>query len=471
MKRKSLKVLLLICMSTGLWLSGGSLPATIVAADSAAVPFAVMDEQLTDEAQIEGTAPAKLSVEKARLLAGQAGGTSSDKAGSIQWELPGNPLTGKVSVEVPADTLKFLIEKKLALNLTNQGFKLKLPDELLRNVYETEGGLELKFIQTQDPGRKDETISSLVSSDPLKAFAHYNKVNISYNHTLMIKANISGMLGELTLPISEAPFPLSDVVASKKFVIAETLDNGTTTLRQVDLEIITEDGRSGEAKTQVQVDSSASYRVHLLSDVTKKVIYSKYISGLSNGEFQPDKGVTRAEMAMMLVNSIGLRLDGKTNLTYKDVPFSHWAYSQIQLLSGNTLKGDANGYFYPNRILTRAEAAAIMVRFLLLEVPTGPYKFKDMQGHWGAPEIQALINTGLMKGDATGFHPDRPLTRAEAVVVLNQLSQRPAFITDPGAQWSDVPRSHWAYKAIQSASVTREVEFTWDGVSEHVLGK
>lgn len=47
--------------------------------------------------------------------------------------------------------------------------------------------------------------------------------------------------------------------------------------------------------------------------------------------------------------------------------------------------------------------------------------FADLQGHWAQKDVEWLAREGLIKGDERGnFHPDRPITRAEAAVLVRR---------------------------------------------------
>ncbi|WP_422448189.1 N-acetylmuramoyl-L-alanine amidase [Thermoanaerobacterium sp. DL9XJH110] len=48
--------------------------------------------------------------------------------------------------------------------------------------------------------------------------------------------------------------------------------------------------------------------------------------------------------------------------------------------------------------------------------------FKDIEGHWAKASIERLAQLGLIRGDGQGnFNPDRTITRAEVVVLLDRL--------------------------------------------------
>ncbi|MGE6575099.1 S-layer homology domain-containing protein [Paenibacillus xylanexedens] len=60
--------------------------------------------------------------------------------------------------------------------------------------------------------------------------------------------------------------------------------------------------------------------------------------------------------------------------------------------------------------------------------------------------------SGMINGYASGkFRPNSPLTRAEAVVILNKLLGREP-IEGSTMKWNDVAEGFWAYDDIQAAS-------------------
>lgn len=76
--------------------------------------------------------------------------------------------------------------------------------------------------------------------------------------------------------------------------------------------------------------------------------------------------------------------------------------------------------------------------------------FSDIKGHWAVGLIDSLAQDGKVSGDGNNlFHPDKFMTRAEfsalIVRVFNPAPARPAVV------FSDVPASHWAFKAIRQA--------------------
>ncbi|WP_368086870.1 S-layer homology domain-containing protein [Paenibacillus sp. yr247] len=114
--------------------------------------------------------------------------------------------------------------------------------------------------------------------------------------------------------------------------------------------------------------------------------------------------------------------------TFADVPRSSWSFPYIeQLAATGQIQGeDVQGlhYYYPNRNITRVEAAAIINRNKAL---TGaPIKdiFRDFKQipDWGRDAVTQLWNDHWISGYEDGnFYPFRTLTRAEAAKLLANL--------------------------------------------------
>ena len=98
---------------------------------------------------------------------------------------------------------------------------------------------------------------------------------------------------------------------------------------------------------------------------------------------------------------------------YKDTA-NHWAKKAIDEWSDyGIVKGEPNGNFYPDRQMTRAEAGQIMVRLLKLTEKADISNFTDVKStDWYADAVAKCVAAGIMKGvSATEMEPNGTLTR------------------------------------------------------------
>jgi hypothetical protein len=108
--------------------------------------------------------------------------------------------------------------------------------------------------------------------------------------------------------------------------------------------------------------------------------------------------------------------------TFKDVE-NHWAQKDINdMASRLIISGVGVELFEPERSITRAEFAAVMVRALGL----GPEEYKNnyadvKAGEWYSKYISTAAHYGLVSGYDDGtFKPEEKITRQEAMAILTR---------------------------------------------------
>lgn len=112
------------------------------------------------------------------------------------------------------------------------------------------------------------------------------------------------------------------------------------------------------------------------------------------------------------------------------------------------LTGYTGKRFGPGDKMTRAEVC-VMLYALLKDKPTDlKYEFSDVkESDWYGPGVAAIHSLGAVSGLPGGiFGPKHTISRAEFVVILSKFFPQPE--EEPTAEFSDVPESHWAYKAV-----------------------
>ena len=96
---------------------------------------------------------------------------------------------------------------------------------------------------------------------------------------------------------------------------------------------------------------------------------NKVIAGYPDRTFKPNLPVTRAEIASMAVNGFNLRGCGCPQKTFKDVPVDHWANQAINTaVSNGIMDGYPNDMFKPNKPVTRAEAMVALAKGIPCEM-------------------------------------------------------------------------------------------------------
>ena len=193
-----------------------------------------------------------------------------------------------------------------------------------------------------------------------------------------------------------------------------------------------------------------------------------YIVGYGNGEVRPQNNITRAEVATiffrLLTDDVRDENLTKTN-RYSDVAATSWYNTAVSTLSFmGIITGYPDGTFRPNAAITRAEFAAIAARFDSNGDKTAA-KFSDIANHWAKDEISIAYNNGWITGYPNGtFGPQRDITRAEAMTLVNRVLDRQPETEDdllPNMTvWTDNanPKA-WYYLAVQEATNSHYYEF------------
>ncbi len=192
-----------------------------------------------------------------------------------------------------------------------------------------------------------------------------------------------------------------------------------------------------------------------------------YVIGYPDDTVRPHNNITRAEVATIFFRLIKDEVRS-ANLaeenSFNDVSAEEWYNTAISTMEKlGIVNGRDNNNFVPNDYITRAEFAAICARFDDTEY-TVTDEFTDVAGHWAEDEIHEAAAHGWIKGyDDNTFKPDRFITRAEAMTMINRVLNRvPENADDLLAdmvKWPDNSDVNaWYYLPIQEATNSHDFD-------------
>ncbi len=192
-------------------------------------------------------------------------------------------------------------------------------------------------------------------------------------------------------------------------------------------------------------------------DYEKAIIsyYEPFFSGYPNGTFEPNKTITRAELAMVFARVLKLDTSTTGYINFSDMN-GHWAAAAVsQVADYGIIKGYPDGTFQPNKPMKRAEIAAIINNYwhvtgFVPDASAAP--ITDIKGHWAEQLITALYNhrfTDLYIDKS--FKPDAPLQRADVAQIMNRITDRP-LLKNSAQKFSDVRSDYWGYNEVNTAS-------------------
>lgn len=149
------------------------------------------------------------------------------------------------------------------------------------------------------------------------------------------------------------------------------------------------------------------------------------VQGYPDGSFKPDRSLTRAELAALLVRAKEYKVPGRPVKVFKDVAANHWAAGYVEIAKRTGLiKGYPDGRFRPNNRITNAEAITVVARFDGLSKKYGETAYKDVKKNfWAAGYINAAQEAGMLSYiNDTSLKPGQAVTRAESVQMLAKTS-------------------------------------------------
>ncbi len=95
-------------------------------------------------------------------------------------------------------------------------------------------------------------------------------------------------------------------------------------------------------------------------DAILSLVEKGIMQGMGNGAFSPDTSLTRAQMAQIITNALGLNYNGEA-LSYSDVKPSAWYnYAVGAVTNAGIMQGMGDGSFKPDKLLTFEEVCKIL---------------------------------------------------------------------------------------------------------------
>jgi len=143
------------------------------------------------------------------------------------------------------------------------------------------------------------------------------------------------------------------------------------------------------------------------------------IDGLPDGTYGPEKEVTRAQLAKMLVICLGLgdsveALEGRTVFT--DVDESHWASGYINAaVQSKVIAGYPDGTFKPEKNVSYAEAVTMVIRSL------GYGNVVDTEGTWPTAYMLKAVELELLDDMGSPKAGEAALRGNVAILLWNML--------------------------------------------------
>lgn len=356
----------------------------------------------------------------------------------------------ELNVTLPKASTTQLADANVGMEIVTNGVHIGIPGDSLKDLHDDTYFRVIPVKQEDDRQRIEQRAKTEQAARLTIGIEGIEVIG----RPMTIETNLQSRPVTLTLPFGDAA--LSEAQLNDLGVFIEHSDGTKEFVRG---EIVAYD-ETGKLGIRFSVNKFSTFTVVHMAGWSaaaspEETTHQAYIFGYEDGTFRPDNSVTRAELAAIVARAFHKEAGGPAD-AFADVAASHWAQASIaQAARMHVLDGYPDGSFKPEQPITRGEMATVAARLLSGDATGQAAAFADSAGHWARAAIAKAAAAGVIDGYPDGtFRPDKALTRAEAVVMINKLLGRAPYLDAP-AQWPDVPAGSWAFGHIQEASVDR----------------
>ena len=222
------------------------------------------------------------------------------------------------------------------------------------------------------------------------------------------------------------------------------------TVRHVPTKVVVVDGKY-YARINSLTNSTYSVVWHPLEFEDMKLHWAKeavndtgsrmIIEGDGNGSFHPDREITRAEFAAIVVRALGLKLESGDG-SFPDVKESDWYNGAINTAYAYRLiTGFEDGTFRPNDKITREQATTIIAKAMTITKLRGKlasgasdslmnsYRDAKEVANWARIGLMDTLQAGIVTGrNGSELAPKALITRAEVAVMVQRLLKKSDLI-------------------------------------------
>lgn len=163
--------------------------------------------------------------------------------------------------------------------------------------------------------------------------------------------------------------------------------------------------------------------VKVLSDLS-------VVTGYDDGTYKPENIVTRAEMAVLVVNALGLQnyVTTTAKSTFKDMDGYGWAEGYIAYAQQlGIISGYGDGTFKPGKTVSYDEAATMLVAAL-------GYTPASLQGTWPANYVTKAKSLGILDGVKAGADG---ANRGDTAIMLYQTLDQKIGTVNKDNVWNE----------------------------------
>ena len=338
---------------------------------------------------------------------------------------PGNSIALKNDVSNYTPQNRRLLVKGMVTTrtlITKNGFPVQAEDLI--------AGEEVEFARLKIPGQQYQVMAAVKASSKTGVKPPVLQVNVrSWDKTIQISGYTKASKLYLYIPGEDK----TTIIPSSEGQFLVIRERPAVNTIQVVAVYKREGGVTGEYLTvPLPGMHFTDLKGHWAEGEINTLAEKGLLYGYPNGNFLPDQPVNRVEFTVMLMRY--LQEPTAALISTPSSPFvdalPSWAQKEILTAwQAKIITGYPDGCFYPNRLITRLEAAVILARAknepaINPETKDLPYPDKNKIPSWALAQVTFITQKGLLQGLPNGyFAPLANLTRAQAAVILFRLSK------------------------------------------------
>ena len=306
---------------------------------------------------------------------------------------------------------------------------------------------------------KDITVSVKISEPAADTVKIVEDTANKNNYQIIVKPiefEITCSSGSKTVEVSRFNAYVERMIAIPEGVDPSKITTGV---------ILNSDGTFSHVPTVItMIDGKYYAKINSLTNSTYSVIYSPktfkdigkhwaeknvndmasrlVVSGIGDDKFEPDRDITRAEFAAIVVRALGLMSSGTGKDAFIDVMKKNWYYDAVSIAyEYGITSGYENGKFWPDDKITREQAMTMIARAMKItgskvELADGEAdklltSFTDAYSaaEYAKANIASCVKAGIVSGRSGKLiAPKDNITRAEVAVIVQRLLQNSNLI-------------------------------------------
>ncbi|MCK9858471.1 S-layer homology domain-containing protein [Paenibacillus sp. ATY16] len=350
--------------------------------------------------------------------------------------------------EIPGDLLQLLIQKQATLRIETEYAVYALPTGLIDLTKLFNGSVNAKDVTVNvEIGKPTAAMTALTQKAALQ-----NQLNLAVSP---VQFSVTVSYGDKKVELSafasyvERMIAIPDNMAQNPELTAIVVEpNGS--VRPVPTKLVSIEGKRYAvinsrtnslyalvSKSVSFSDMSNHWSKNAVNDMASRLI----VGGAGDGLFYPNKAITRAEFAAIIVRALGLRMENGAS-SFSDVKGSAWYSDDVQTAySHQLINGYPDGSFHPNDSITREQAMTIIAKAMTLtgiqtdlqessvNALINAFSDKSKISAWATSGIAACLQAGIVSGQSASIlAPVSNITRAEAVVMIQRLLSKSDLI-------------------------------------------